>query len=339
ALVERLARPSSPGRRVCERLAAWSAERSSAAQRECTFRPDLTRSGRSFVQTRAGFTAMTRERRTKVQAASSVTSSEPTFQPQTNPIHPSMRSAHAYLQQSVFRRLSQPSTPERPPVSRSFEGHRSLEVSTDSSIFQFLQRQNLCEEARRDRLERLHATNDPPLRPVLCERSLQLASRGRRSELSRSKSASPKSASAQDWSFTPKITKLARQREPRGCSDLGPGDQARRAVRQLRRCEESSRKEQKLLPFAPAVRSYQDVGSRLRVLEEPDTLIERVKRTREAALQKAQRSRRKEEVYPFHPEGVRDAPALTRRMAESHRALRLQREKENRSKVVRPAWQ
>ncbi|CAJ1410490.1 unnamed protein product [Effrenium voratum] len=44
ALLRRLAKPASPGPRACQRLETWKAEKLAAAQGECTFQPDLSRS-------------------------------------------------------------------------------------------------------------------------------------------------------------------------------------------------------------------------------------------------------------------------------------------------------
>ncbi|CAL1154795.1 unnamed protein product [Cladocopium goreaui] len=129
------------------------------------------------------------------------------------------------------------------------------------------------------------------------------------------------------------------QREPRGTSELGPKDQRRREERARRRLEEKARKEAKVSAgyFKPSVNSYQNVGSRIRILEEPETYLDRVSRTRARALQVI-RNQCKED-YPFQPK-VQPAPALVQRMARSHRTLKEVREKENRSKVPsRPAWQ
>ncbi|CAJ1412631.1 unnamed protein product [Effrenium voratum] len=210
----------------------------------------------------------------------------------------------------------------------------SLDAS-NASLLRFLQRQNLCEEARQSRLELLEASTTPSGRPVLCERSLQLAAKSPRTP-SPSRAVSP---ALKECRFTPRITALARQRHARSASELGPGDQRRREERAKRRKEERDRKEAGRYDFQPSVNSYQNIGSRLRVLEEPDTLLDRITRSREAALRNA-RSQRKEEIYSFRPEGVQPAPALVQRMAKSHRALREMREKENRSKAKpRPAWQ
>lgn len=345
ALLRRLTAPSSPGARARQRLEAWKAERE-AMEGECTFSPNTISSSRSFQVVRAGMTARAPDKVDSARSAKDRSQLEPSFIPATNPVPMRMRSAKAYLQQSVFRRLSQPVTPRRDRTSEvpSFASTRPSPLSRcssaptvgDESLLRFLRRQNFCEEVRQNRLGQLEAAVAPPLRPVLCERSLQMSARGRRTPSPHRRVMSP---AEKECRFKPHITLLARQREPRGTSELGPKDQRRREERARRRLEEKARKEAKVSAgyFKPSVNSYQNVGSRIRILEEPETYLDRVSRTRARALQVI-RNQCKED-YPFQPK-VQPAPALVQRMARSHRTLKEVREKENRSKVPsRPAWQ
>lgn len=343
ALLRRLTTPSSPGARARQRLEVWKAERE-AMEGECTFSPNTISSSRSFQVVRAGMTARTPEKVDSARSARNRSQLEPSFSPATNPVPARMRSAKAYLQQSVFRRLSQPVTPRRERASEvpSFVSRSPLSRCSsaptvgDESLLRFLRRQNFCEEVRQNRLGQLEAAVAPPLRPVLCERSLQMTARGRRTSSPRRRVISP---AEKECRFKPHITLLARQREPRGSVELGPKDQRRREERARRRLEEKARKEAKVSAgyFKPSVNSYENVGSRIRILEEPETYLDRVSRTRARALQVI-RNQCKED-YPFQPK-VQAAPALVQRMARSHRTLKEVREKENRSKVpARPAWQ
>eukprot|EP00434_Breviolum_minutum_P007632 symbB.v1.2.006731.t1/scaffold406.1/size210851/1 len=336
-----------------------------AVQGECTFNPDTSRSSRSFQQIRSGMIARTPE---KADSARGLSKQEPSFTPTTNPVPARMRSAQAYLQQSVFRRLAEPITPRArrhstaevsyastPRRLRTLRGSplsrcsSAPTVGSDGSNFvHFLQRQNLCEEVRLNRLGDLEAAVAPALRPVLCERSLQLAIKGRERQTPSPCRNRARSPAEKECRFTPKITTLARrsllsvrgpQRDPRGSEQLGPMDQRRREERARRRLEEKARKEAKVSSgyFKPSVNSYQNVGSRLRILEEPDTYLDRVSRTRARALEVI-RNQCKEE-FPFQPKAVQPAPSLVQRMARSHRAVKEMREKENRTKAGRPAWQ
>eukprot|EP00440_Ansanella_granifera_P072239 gb/GFBE01078393.1/.p1 GENE.gb/GFBE01078393.1/~~gb/GFBE01078393.1/.p1 ORF type:complete len:550 (+),score=73.97 gb/GFBE01078393.1/:1-1650(+) len=381
-LAERLAQPSNAAPRLSQRLEEWRQQREAESHSECTFKPNLSQSSRSFQQAPRTPDRMTRARKACESSQVSEFSAQSEFVPATNPVPPSMRSAHAYLQEDVFSRLSRPPpcTPDRHEVAEERRRHSASSpwplsrscsepsIGVDSSMLCFLQRQNLCEEARQQRLQSIEASTAPSLRPALCQRSLQLVTRsqrraadaadatpavrscperpqtapGRTSASPPPKPARPRTATERECTFAPKITSLARQREPRSFSELGPGDQRRREKRARQRREVTEKQEASRYSFKPEVRSYQGIGSRLRVLEDPDTLLERMARSREAAMRNA-RNAKKVEEYPFHPEGVKPAPELVRRMAESHRALRELREKENsqnNSKAKpRPAWQ
>eukprot|EP00435_Cladocopium_sp_Y103_P015676 s1882_g3.t2 len=189
ALLRRLTAPSSPGARARQRLEAWKAERE-AMEGECTFSPNTISSSRSFQVVRAGMTARAPDKVDSARSAKDRSQLEPSFIPATNPVPMRMRSAKAYLQQSVFRRLSQPVTPRRDRTSEvpSFASTRPSPLSRcssaptvgDESLLRFLRRQNFCEEVRQNRLGQLEAAVAPPLRPVLCERSLQMSARAAR---------------------------------------------------------------------------------------------------------------------------------------------------------------
>ncbi|CAE8656881.1 unnamed protein product, partial [Polarella glacialis] len=185
---------------------------------------------------------------------------------------------------------------------------------------------------RRSTDDGLDATHDRP------------HSAGRASTPGRAANRAPPEA---DFSFRPKITSLAKQREVRGTSDLSLGEQKRRDLRSKCRKEEFTKREAGRYSFKPQVNSYNGVGSRLRVLEEADTLIERMARSRQATLSRCQmdvtRIQEKTDAEnTFHPQ-VKAAPELIRRMAESHRALRELRQQELHrdasTEKTRPAWQ
>eukprot|EP00930_Biecheleria_cincta_P045076 TRINITY_DN31068_c0_g1_i2.p1 TRINITY_DN31068_c0_g1~~TRINITY_DN31068_c0_g1_i2.p1 ORF type:complete len:628 (-),score=118.13 TRINITY_DN31068_c0_g1_i2:72-1916(-) len=402
ALAERLAQPSTSAPRQSRRVQAWCEQREREEQGECTFKPNISATRGSCRQTAAQAKASP-GRSPPPEESSREESVAASFAPRTNPVPPGMRNARAYLQQEVFERLSRtpgherpPSTPE-PTERRYYYGgsgpspsplsRSSSEptVTADSSLLRFLQRQNLCEEARQQRFEQLQAETAPRLRPELCERSVRLAERSKQRAAAghttqksgaAARTQRPQTAPAeggganatqQDGSgsspppprfaclsdekesrFAPKITRLARQRERRSLSDLSLGDQRRREERAKRQREEHESKEASRYSFKPEVNSYNNIGSRLRVLEEPDTLIERIARSREAKLSREAKEterilRQADAENTFHPQ-TKDAPELVRRMAESHRAVRALREKENslanRGKAKpRPAWQ
>merc|ERR1711972_458823 len=114
-------------------------------------------------------------------------------------------------------------------------------------------------------------------------------------------------------------------------SDLSLGDQRRREVRLARTREELEKKN--VSTFKPKIIEYGNVGGRLRVLQEPDTFIERTMRSRNIEAARREKDAKKLEDLElsrctFAPK-VQQAPGFIRRMAASHRLARELREKEN----------
>jgi hypothetical protein len=336
------------------------------------------------------------------------------FAPQTNSVPAHMVNAHAYLKQDVFSRLSQASlvqlpqdaekatggaTPARAPGPLGMRRSRSeasisginesqLVVananSSRSSVNSFLQRQNLLEETRRERMERLEAATAPSHRPELCERSLQMASRRRArqagarvdncTDAGRLSSGAQRATSAgavcrattdrsgggthvaaqqssderhaKECSFRPKITAAARQMEHRDLGELSAKYTKRREEKlaQLRRAAIAA--EQKEVTLKPNINDYNGISSFLRVVDQPDSLLNRMEQRRsyemKRASEKHKQSVEKETAEcTFRPQNVKAAPAFVGRMAETYRMVRDNKEKENQGKDegnVRPDW-
>jgi len=280
-----------------------------------------------------------------------------------------MVSARAYLQDDVFTRLTQAPEPQpRPPDSPargprgacSSSGASVCSISTmsrsrsdtslsDGAMLRFLQRQNVCEEGRRERLNLIESATAPPLRPEICERSSRLAER-RQAKLAQGCSQDGKkpseSAQQEECTFKPAITTLAAQRDARSVSEISLGDQRRREAKVARMRDEMQKKD--VSSFAPKIKEYEGIGSRLKLIEEPDTLLERMAKEKKAQQTKRQkeleRCQKKElAACTFAPE-VKPAPDFVRRLASSSRAIREERDKENCEAeepvpAPRPAWQ
>jgi len=215
ALAARLSRPPLPlAPRRSNEAARWEKAREEEVMRECTFRPDLSQSSRSYrLRPSSSSTSINMStcdatsdtRVVAVERSSSVGTGEVSeregrrrdcFYPQTNAVARDMVNARAYLQDDVFTRLSQPphnaSVSHPPAVHLSQQGELApTQASMESSISRcrseasgaeisflgFLQRQNFHEECRRERLEHLESVHAPTLQPELCNRSVRLAER------------------------------------------------------------------------------------------------------------------------------------------------------------------
>lgn len=291
------------------------------------------------------------------------------FAPITNAVPRDMVNARAYLAEDVFSRLMQPSPDslsasllQGPGAQKSESSARAIDTGekandlssvsrcrsaaslSSDSFGTFLQRQNACEEWRRERLDSIKKETAPTLRPELCDRSMQLASRHRarcerrneQQQQGRSGDSDGKeSAPEPECSFRPVITEAAKQRERRSLSELSTGDQRRREKKITAAREQQRAKEMKEVPFAPNINTGTDAQSRIRALKEPDSYVTRI--TKQMTLKKGrveqERQRRLEkevEECTFKPK-VKASPDFVQRMAESYRLVREQKEKENQS--------
>lgn len=214
----------------------------------------------------------------------------------------------------------------------------------------FLQRQAAHEEDRQARRAQLEYESAPSHRPELCERSILLVERRQmRGAPTRglsagavegrvSAGASAGRTTPTECTFRPKITAMARKQTARTVEHLSTGDQKVRDQKLQKARMEKDKREMEGLTFAPEVNDYQGVGSRLRLIAAPDTLLERIEQARNVAKQRcahdAQRRREKEDAEnTFSPE-VRRAPEFVRCMAASYRIVQAQREKENQQSLL-----
>jgi len=305
----------------------------------------------------------------------------PTFAPQTLGAKAHMRSARAYLQDNVFSRLSQlgvarasgpqqcdavlslqeppmfavrhggasASTAQRPSLVRS---HSDTSLTDGAAVARFLERQNCCEVERRERLQQIEAETAPSWQPEICERSLRLAEKRELRlvvsdssglDSSRRRTAAHTIELEQECTFRPAITTAAAQRGSRSIEDLSTGDQRRREARlaKLRAMAEL----QEASSFAPKVNDYEGIGGRLKIRDDPQTLLERITVAGKAADNRRERDLKRLEDQEmarctFAPQ-VKPAPVYIQRMAASHRAARALKEKDrlHEENATKPSWQ
>merc|ERR1712113_744866 len=139
----------------------------------------------------------------------------------------------------------------------------------------------------------------------------------------------PSFAPERECTFKPTINAVSLQREPRSFTDLSLGDQRRREVRVAKMREDLNRKN--ISSFKPQITEYEGACSRLRVLEEPDTLVERMSKVRQGQLARrekdAQKTRAEELSQCTFAPKVQPIPGFVRQLAASHRLTRELREK------------
>jgi len=340
ALAERLSRPST-----CDRDAMlWREKREIEELQECTFQPDTSKSVMSrrlrASSTGASFATSSCELLDRAEAGGASASGgkrsnvRPPFVPLTNSVPRGMVNARAYLSEDVFSRLVQPS-PEISCLAQGFpggnafdieqnEGHgkafemsslsrcRSAASMNESSFVSFLHRQNTCEEWRRERLDHIKSETAPTLRPQLCNRSVEIASRHSRRERSLEREGSKRVISGRETgpepecSFKPRITKAAKQRERRSLTEMSAGDQRRREAKVMKERERQRALEMKDVSFSPHILNSIDIESRIQVLKDPDHYVERVARSKTSRELKCEQERklalkRRWRSAPSHP--------------------------------------
>jgi len=267
---------------------------------------------------------------------------------------------------------------------RSARGGASDASHSDEAVLRFLQRQNEHEEERCRRIQEIEACTAPALRPVLDPLSRRLVerrrSRGSRERCGYTSAASlspgrsspagaggrsrncshglAEAASAVDinlqasgCSFRPKIRPTSARRPARGCVELSSGDLERRQARAAQLREQLEEEEMQLAPFTPSLNEASlHVRGRLRVTEEPGLYMAHLKeRSCAVEAERERELRRRDEKAlsecTFRPKvNEGGAPVYVRRLAESHRAAKGLREKENQvqlgadSAKPRPDW-
>lgn len=364
--------PSEP-RRVVNAL-QQQRQRNEVMSRDCTFAPDVSMSASSFESFHRclGKVAALHGSARGLAASGSEPSwheaskSSPSPRPQTNPIPPQMKVAKAYVSQDVFTRLSQPH-PEQEVQSKeavapdefgaislsSISGHSTEERTGDASFAQFLERQDVCEQERRRRISELELAQAPVLHPMLSARSRRLAERrqvqGARCRSFSADAACTSGSRVLKLPFKPEITASAARRPLRGVDDLSFGDSARRDQHLVELRQHVRRDEDRQLPFWPQLIAMPADRGQLRVLEEPNDYMERLKEAQLAAemwrKEEAQKNVQHElSECTFHPQVCGKVPIVVRRMAERFRIKQELQHKEleactsKKGFVARPDW-
>lgn len=262
--------------------------------------------------------------------------------PCTNAVPDTMGNARAYLARDVFARLSAPSLPEEEiDTSSRLTRSRSDSGLLDQVSSEFLRRQEVFEEERRERLGLLQFIMEPPHTPLLSNRSRQLAEKRRQrhpSEVSRR----PRRDAVQhdpECSFRPAISADAAVRRARSIDELSTGDRKRQEARTAKLRAEVQAESLKEATFTPHIHGGKG-RSRNRLLEDPVERVRTIRSLKEAKREEEMmmRRRQEEERCTFKPE-IRQPPQFVSEMAQSYRTLQsLRKEEKPDEKPVRPIW-
>mmetsp|Transcript_68023 Transcript_68023/g.106348 ORF Transcript_68023/g.106348 Transcript_68023/m.106348 type:complete len:731 (+) Transcript_68023:22-2214(+) len=140
-------------------------------------------------------------------------------------------------------------------------------------------------------------------------------------------------SSSPGHSFQPSISAVASRRPARTSAEMSSGDLRRREAHVAEMRAERRREVDEQLPFTPQLCdsrvpvSVRKVESKLKLLEEPETYVERMaaERTRkDLERQQALEEKAKEELTEctFSPQVQKGAPSFVQQMAKAHRSAR-----------------
>ncbi|CAE7884765.1 hypothetical protein AK812_SmicGene24201 [Symbiodinium microadriaticum] len=327
---------------------------------ECTFQPNLSKSTFWLSLSRLRHEAEDEPKRTR--------SAPRQPRPRTNSVPLSMTRAQSYLAQDVFHRLDRGgSVAARSKRSKSEDSGLRLPAAgtacnPTTAFLGFLERQNHCEDLRRQRLEQIASEMEKPAAAAaqakICKgsksRQLSRQLESKRGRAGRAGEEEPKPVGRgesgekeAEWSFRPKILEISQKRQPRGCRELSSGD-SERQKRRLEELREDLLQTQEVSYFMPKLNASETPG-RLCVLDEPETYTARLAadRDKSLALRERELQQRIDEALAectFRPAVNPGPPKYITRMAESHRALKelrlglASREERGGSLTLRPDW-
>jgi hypothetical protein len=219
---------------------------------------------------------------------------------------------------------------------------------------EFLARQEAAQKKKEAHTEAVAAALAPPLQPQLCARSLEIAQATRQgtsflervtNQVARREQEAAKMrarlARDPDCTFQPAINPASRALPPRGVEDLSRGDQIKKetAVRLLRLRVEAQQLDG--ITFAPSINeTSRQAQGRLRVLQDPDSYVQRLQK--EAALAEIRARTQAEELERAEMQHctwtpvVHDAPTYIKRIARSMALARAVRPQS--AAPSRPDW-
>jgi hypothetical protein len=267
-----------------------------------------------------------------------------------------MSSAASYAQESAFERLYSKSEMQTPVNSTAPE---SLSFSIEGSVSQaereenfnaFYHRQQSFLELKAAKLKKRQ--EEPEHKPRLCDKSMRMTQK----PLKIVKTQAPSSTVG---TFVPKISALGKASRQRSVEEMSYGDAERRLrrVEELRKLyeDEEARNYQKTLvqypsatdrhcayPSSDKTSTFTESGSKLRLLDDPDSYTDRIKEAIRLKAAKAERERceratRELDECTYAPRII-DAPAFVKRVARSMAILKAQRALDEDEDVKQLYW-
>lgn len=315
-----------------------------AALQECTFHPKVNSPmggvGRSGCSSRNLSATRAKAERHFQQVC--------TFKPKILGITPMMSQASLYTKESAFDRLYNKSELQTPGNSTAADSRmHSVEASLnqaerEESLNDFYLRQHRFLEAKQSRLE--ERSKEPDHKPKLCERSTQLAKGTfEQRNLDLLKKRKDLTYSEIETTFTPKISSLAKASRHRSVEEMCYGDAEKKQkklddLKKLYEDQEARSFQMTFVEYPSAV----EASSKLRLLDDSETYLDRIQEARELKAGKAEKERfereAKELVECTHMPEILEAPAFVKRVAHSMALLKAQRHLDELEKPRKPDW-
>ena len=272
---------------------------------------------------------------------------EPSFIPKVKGPGKGMKIAKEYVKQDPFERLSRPKELTQPEPED--DSPKSIKPTTPNPEYSgisfstkpFFERQALYELMKLEKKEILE--NMPLPQPVINERSKKLVKKDfyqRNQEMIEKKSETK--PDPHPCSFQPKITNMAKMRRNRSFAEMSYGDLKKRneKVEVLKEMAEEKVREQTICSSFQS-RSYANVKSKLQILDDPQSYIERIKseqRKKEIVSQIMQEEKVKNELKEctYQP-NVIEAPGYVKQIARNMAMIKAERVNIS-SKPSKPEW-
>ena len=272
---------------------------------------------------------------------------EPSFVPKVKGPGKGMKIAKEYVKQDPFERLSRPKELAQPEPED--DSPRSIKPATPNleysgcsfSTKPFFERQALYELMKLEKKEVME--NMPLPQPYINERSKKLVKKDffqRNQEMIEKKSGNKPDPNP--CSFQPKITNMAKMRRNRSFAEMSYGDLKKRneKVEALKEVAEEKVREQTNPSFYQS-KSYINVKSKLQILDDPQSYIERIKseqRKKEIVSQIMQEEKMKTELKEctYQP-NVIEAPDYVKQIARNMAMIKAERVSIS-AKPSKPEW-
>ena len=267
-----------------------------------------------------------------------------TFMPKVKGPTKKMKSANEYIKQDPFERLSKPREsyqPEPEELETSIKSSSPEYYGSSFSTRPFYERQALYELMKNEKKEQY--SQNLPLKPQINERSKKLVKKNffeRNLEMIQKKLES-KANVYESYSFQPKITNMAKMRRNRTVAEMSVGDLKKRSEKLEFLKEQAEEKFKEVVnPSTFQSKSYANVKSKLQLLDDPQSYIERIKnqqRKRELEAQIAKEEKVRQDVSECtHNPVIIDAPGYVKQIARNMAMIKA--EISTNKKQEKPEW-